>query len=177
MSYVDVRMHRSYRRTVVTVWLTLCRPCSPDAILLSLSDLLQTILEYYNIPLPREVVERGKEDDLCGLESLITPVHPVGSPPPPPSSAAPSSLSEAIGRSLNLVQSLPTELAQPRVDGEKKEEDPVIKFVEELTVPAEVPLDLKTKIAVCLIHLYSTAPQVREGGEGGEGEGEPLGKG
>ena len=130
-----------------------------------LSHLLQTILEYYKISLPREVVERGQEDgDFSGLESLDAPVPPFGSPTP--TSAASSSLSEAIGRSLNLMQSPPTEVVQAQLEGEKKEEDPVIKFVEELVIPVEVPLDLKTKIAVCLIHLYCTAPQVRGGREG-----------
>ena len=112
------------------------------------------------------MVERGKEGDLPSIETFIPPVPPSDSTTPTSSSAAvPVSLSEAIGRSLNLVQSPPTEVTQPQFDGEKKEEDPVIKFVEELVIPPEVPLDLKTKIAVCLIHLYSTAPQVRKQGK------------
>ena len=106
------------------------------------------------------MAERGREGILSGLESLVTPAPPFGSLNPTPSSALPTSLSEAIGRSLNLVQ--PIDVAEALLDGAKKEEDPVIKFVEELVVPGEVPLDLKTKIAVCLIHLYSTAPQVRK---------------
>ena len=108
------------------------------------------------------MAERGQEGVLSGLESLGTPVPHFGSPTPTPTSVLPTPLSEAIGRSLNLVQSPPTDVAEALLDGAKKEEDPVIKFVEELVVPSEVPLDLKTKIAVCLIHLYSTAPQVRK---------------
>ena len=61
------------------------------------------------------------------------------------------SVSDALGWSLGLSQS---------PSSSQTGEDLIVKFVEELAIPAQAPLDLKAKVAVCLIHLFFTAPKV-----------------
>jgi general transcription factor 3C polypeptide 3 (transcription factor C subunit 4) len=122
---------------------------------------LETVTNFYKIAIPQSIANRGKSDE-AALQAFTEAAQSMSTASTPPSSHEPSiveqhtpsvSIASALEWSMGVSQS-PSTSSQPQAV-----EDPTVKFVEELAVPAQAPLDLKAKVAVCLIHIFCTAPK------------------